>query len=404
MKKLLILIFLILNIRLMLYPITNHPTDSVINVIQSKPVTYPIRFVFMGDNRNSDSIPPGLMGDGDSTFSALRNVIDNIYPSPYFAINNGDFCLDGYRYEYYKYVAMIDSSVVPWLSIRGNHELYADEGPFLYDSIFGDTDFVFDYGNARFIMMSDCQQHPFSDWNAIDYLFTYEQLDWLDSLLSDAYIQNKYPFVFAHVPPYIPGHNTTYCLGYENYYPQPNYELSHTELFTNKLTDYNVLLAGFGHQHFYDRYTYNNVHYIVSGGGGGPLVPPLQSAPYGGSFFHFILFELYEDGTLKGYIYKKGQSNPDPDYNFTYYTGIKDNNILASNDIIIDIINRNDIFYIYSNKLMENIKIIGINGQTILERKLNSRSYQFSIPRNRVYFYIIKTKSSIRKGKIINLK
>jgi len=391
--------FLVLLFPLYLFPLTNHPNSLVISTIQNTSVNYPIRFVLLGDSRNSDSLPPGVAGDGDSVLSTLRNTINSLNPNPDFVIHSGDFCLRGHRYEYYKYEAMIDSCNVPWLTVRGNHELYADEGPFLYDSIFGDSDFVFDYGNARFIFMSDCQQYHTSSNNYIDYLFEIEQIDWLDSLLYDAEINGLRSFVFAHVPPYIPGHNTTYCLGDSNYYPQPNYTESHTELFTNTLSNYGVLLAGFGHQHFYDRYTYNGVHYIVSGGGGGPLVTPLQQAPYGGAFFHFVLFELYQDGTLKGYVYKKGSSVPDTVYDFIYLSGIDNKQRIGRNKIKIETIGKK--FLIRSPSVMQNLKIMSVDGRIVVKENPGSYFYKGFFQNRGIYFYDIKTKYSIYRGKFI---
>ncbi len=399
MKKIL---FLILLFPVYLFPLTNHPNPLVIQNIQNTSVTYPIRFVLLGDSRNSDSIPPGEAGDGDSVLSTLRNTINGLNPSPDFVIHSGDFCLRGHRYEYYRYAAMIDSCNVPWLTVRGNHELYADEGPFVYDSIFGDSDFTFDYGKARFIFMSDCQQYHTSSYNSIDYLFSSSQINWLDSLLSDAHNNGMYSFVFAHVPPYIPNHDTTYCLGDTNYWPKPNYSESHTELFTNALSNYGVLIAGFGHQHFYDRYTYNGVHYIISGGAGGPPVTPLQQAPYGANFHHFVLLELYQDGTLKGYVYREGYSTPDTVYNFTYLSGIKSNNENMGQSHVNAKITGHMLF-ISSEWGIRKVEIIGIAGRMIEKKNINSKNSISIKLKKGVYFYKVTTTRSTDMGKVIVL-
>ena len=384
---------------LYLFSLTNHPNSHVISTIQNTSVTYPIRFVLLGDSRNSDSIPPGEAGDGDSVLSTLRNTINNLNPKPDFVIHSGDFCLTGYRYEYYRYEAMIDSCNIPWLTVRGNHELYADEGPFLYDSIFGDSDFAFDYGNARFVFMSDCQQYHTSSYNSIDYLFATEQINWLDSLLSDAESSGKRSFVFAHVPPYIPNHDTTYCLGdTARYYPK-NFAATNTESFTNALSNYGVLLAGFGHQHFYDRHTYNGVHYIISAGAGGPPVTPLQQAPYGANFHHFVLLELYQDGTLKGYVYKKGSSTPDTIYNFTYLSGIK-TDINGKDEDRIRVETAGRILSVQSRSIIKNITIMSIDGRIVAKENPHADSYKRIFRRKGIYFYNIETEHSIYRGKI----
>ena len=311
MKKLRFLLILSLSC---LYGIKNHPTNLVISRIVNTPVTYPIRFVFLGDSRKSfNSWAP----DADSIFKIAREQIDRLHPL--FVVHGGDFVQHGYRNEYFHFVATIDSSETNFLTVRGNHELYADEGPFMYDSIFGNPDYSFDYGGFRFIVLADCQQD--SDTNQyghyINYLVSTEQLEWLDSLLADARSRGLISFVFAHVPPYQPGHDTTYCLGYSYYRPYPNYARSHTRQFTDMLASYQVPIAFFSHHHFYDRHEYQGVWYVISGGAGAPLYGSLSPPPYGCSCYHFILFELDSSGIIRAKFYRIGEENPDTFYNFT---------------------------------------------------------------------------------------
>ncbi len=399
--------FIIAILPMSAFAITNHPTDSVIAMIQSTPLTYPIRFVFMGDSRNSDSLPPGEFGYADTVFAALRSKINSLYPAPVFTIHGGDFRLHGYRYEFERYVAMLDSFDMPVLSVRGNHELYADDGPFVYDSIFGNPDFVFDYGNARFIFLADCQQYHTTHYNSIDYLLSDEQITWLDSLLSDADSRNLHSCVFAHVPPYLPGHNTDHCLGWSSYYP--DYSGSNTEPFTDTLTYYGVLLAAFSHQHFYDRWTYNDVHYIVSGGAGAPLISALQSAPYGGSFYHFVLFELYEDGTLKGYVYKyneySGEVNLDSTYNFTYLPlEIASRQRTLLKKLNVHIHNNSGVYNLHCDSAIDDLKIVDILGRTVPLKKIDSKNYDFSLLDNGVFFYKVESDGIVKYGKILRVK
>ena len=311
MKKLKILLIFSLSF---LYGIQNHPTDLVISRIVNTPVSYPIRFVFLGDSRKSFNY---WDPDADSIFSIAREQIDQLHPL--FVIHGGDFVQDGYRSEFLHFVEVLDSSQTNFLTVRGNHELYADEGPFMYDSIFGNPDYYFDYGRYRFIILADCQQDSSTNQygHYIDYLISNEQLNWLDSLLADAQSRGLISFVFAHVPPYQPGHDTTYCLGYSHYIPYPNYERSHTQQFTDMLTRYNVPIAFFSHHHFYDRHEYQGVWYIISGGAGAPLYGSLSPPPYGCSCYHFLSFELDSVGIIKAYFYHIGNEIPDPYYSFT---------------------------------------------------------------------------------------
>ncbi len=290
----------------------NHPTSLVLGRITGTPVQYPLRFVFLADSR------PGNGPDADSIFRIAREQINQL--EPLFVVHGGDFVYHGYRAEYSHFVGLVDSFETNVLTVRGNHELYADEGPWMYDSIFGPTDYVWDYGRYRFIVLADCQQNPNSGsyGHYIDYLISWDQLAWLDSLLQDAEARGLISFVFAHVPPYQPGHDTTYCLGYENYYPQPNYEASHTEEFTWLLTQRHVPMAFFGHHHFYDRHEYNDVWYMISGGAGSPLYyQPLSPPPYGCACYHFLLMNLDSLGHLQVEFYHIGTPQPDPYFSFS---------------------------------------------------------------------------------------
>ncbi len=317
--------FLVLIVSLYsgLFAIQNHPTSLVIDRIQNTPVVYPIRFAYVADSRNSfDPSDPS----GDSIFSLIKETINEI--SPVFVIHGGDFLRWGYAWEYSRFVNVIDSFETNLLTVRGNHELYVDEGSYLYDSIFGQTDYYFDYGGYRFIVLADCQQDPRVEPNhtfhRINYLVSEEQLEWLDSLLTESDSLGYWAFVFAHVPPYLRGHNTTSCLGYQYYYPRPNYTLSHTEEFTNLLRDHNVIAAVFGHRHLYDRWEYQDVLYLISGGGGAPLDERLQPPPFGASVYHFLLFELDSTYSMTVKLYEAGSSSPNPHFTFTYSVGISE--------------------------------------------------------------------------------
>lgn len=335
------------------YAVINHPTSLVLSRIESTPVTYPLRFAFIGDSR----MPFGYGPNADSIFAIARQQLDSLHPL--FVIHGGDFVQIGTSAQYSHFVAQIDSFSVNVLTVRGNHEIYADEGPFEYDSIFGPTDYSFDYGIYRFIILADCQQDSTLNYygtHNIDYLVSTDQLNWLDSLLQDAQNRGMISFIFAHVPPYQPGHDTTYCLGYSYYYPRPNYQMSHTQEFTDMLARRHVPVAFFSHHHFYDRHEYNGVLYIISGGGGAPLYsPPLSSPPYGCSCYHFLLFELDSTGVMHAYFYHIGESTPDNYFSFNLdltsvgeYSSSYDNSVSRRFYIVL----RNGQVYDYSKELV----------------------------------------------------
>ena len=324
----------------------NHPVSEVIERIKSREVSYPFRFAFIGDSRKS--FRPGDP-DADSIFRLHLRVLEGLNPA--FVIHGGDFCLRGYRSEYEHFVSMIDSFDVNLLPVAGNHELYAPEGPYMFRKIFQSKicppggfwnhlkafflnpfnvseglrrfsdpcDYYFDYAGYRFIFLVDNHQSPKKSPKGgyyVNYYLSEKQIKWLEKRLKEADSLGLFKVVVAHVPPYIPDHNTKHCLGAPYYYPKPNYEKSHTKEFTDLLAKYHVSLGLFSHQHLYDRYVYDGVTYIVSGGAGAPLKRPLQEAPYGGSFYHIVLFEADSTGFIKGHIYRLGETEPDTTFDF----------------------------------------------------------------------------------------
>ncbi len=273
----------------------NHPTDLVIERIQSRwDGTYPIRFAVMGDNYSINRI-----------FLAMISQIHQIQDSLLFVLMTGDLTAGGDSAGYANYLAVIDTLDVPVVSVMGNHELNAEGGWDRYLEYFGSPDFYFDVGPARFVCLTDCYpaDSAVSGTENVYYKFLPEQLDYLDSLFSD---WDGFKFVAIHSPPYLEGHYTIYTVGGVG--SAPGYEESLTEEFTDLLRDQNVYICFMGHFHTYDRWTphndrYGDVTYIITGGGGASIVPMWPyGPPYGGGIYHFMVMELYEDGTLVGHI------------------------------------------------------------------------------------------------------
>lgn len=295
------------------FPLRNYPTEDVILRLTKSKVSYPIEFVFLADTRPADE----RSRVADSIFALIRRQINTLRPD--FVIHGGDFCLRGTRDEYLKFVKQIDSLEVNLLTVIGNHELYAEEGPFVYDSIFGDTDYYFDYGKYRFIVLADNHQSPKkgkSGYHYVDYYISDSQLDWLLDILRDAKEKNKYPIVFAHVPPYQAGYNTRKVLGWDRYYPKPNLEKSNTIKFTDLLRKYGVKVGFFGHNHIFDRHDYEGITIVISGGGGSPLYKPISDPPTGTAIFHFLLISADSLGNLRVELYPAGADSPDTTYTF----------------------------------------------------------------------------------------
>ncbi len=272
----------------------NHPNSYVIERILARwDGEYPISFCVLGDNYSVCPI-----------FRAILSQIDHLSDSIDFVITTGDHAAGGDSAGYQRYIESIDSIDAPWLTVMGNHEINDSLGWERFHEWFGPPDFFFDLGVARFIALTDCYPAStvVSGTENVYYKFTDEQLDWLEERLAE---WDGYKFVFVHAPPYLSGHITVGVVGGPFY--SPGYDESLTERFTDLLRDYNVYVCFCGHIHCYDRWTphndlYGDVTYLITGGAGAMLTPWIYGAPYGGSFFHFLLVQLYQSGTLVGYV------------------------------------------------------------------------------------------------------
>ena len=87
--------------------------------------------------------------------------------------------------------------------------------------------------------------------------FWEEQTHWLEEDLK-AHQTADYRFVSAHHPPY------TAVASRQGDNP-------HMTALTPMLEKYNVTAGFFGHDHNYQHYLKNGIHYVISGGGGAPL-------------------------------------------------------------------------------------------------------------------------------------
>ena len=273
----------------------NHPNEVAIDRIHARwDGLYPIRFAVVGDNYSVNRI-----------FLAIMNQIHQIQDSLDFVLMVGDLTAGGDSAGYANYLAVIDTFDVPIISIMGNHELNAEGGWDRFIEYFGYPDFYFDVGVARFACLTDCYpaDSAVSGSENVYYKFLPEQLEWLEDILDS---WDGFKFVSMHAPPYLAGHYIISTVG--GIGSAPGYDESLTEQFTNLVRDQGVYACFMGHFHTYDRWTphneqYGDVTYIISGGAGATIVPAWPyGPPYGGGIYHFMIMELYEDGTLVGHV------------------------------------------------------------------------------------------------------
>ena len=373
----------------------NHPNSvSISRAVARWDGTYPIKIIVLGDNANVNRI-----------FLALVSQICAISESVLFVMTTGDHAAGGDSGGYARYLAVIDTLPVPWITVMGNHEIDDSLGWYRFERLFGSPDFFFDVGNYRFVALTDCYPAPapVSLGENVYYKFTHEQLSWLDSVLSS---WSGFAIVFVHVPPYLRGHfpYDLGCVGGWGYSPPRDESL--TEQFTRILRDHNVLACFAGHLHCYDNYTpndtaYGAVHYIITGGAGGPLNPWIYRAPYGGAMYHMLMLELEEDGTIRLHIIRPDTVDDgiiEVTFDSLYEMTLTPSEIFESgNDDgkFLTVYPNPTTGVLNFNRSPGQVEIYNLRGELVYRRNIIGRTVDFAhlnIPNG---VYVVKTRESI---------
>jgi hypothetical protein len=205
----------------------------------------PFRFVAYGDNRTRPDVH--------------QRVVDAIvgHGIPDFVVQTGDLVADGDDSTLWTTFFSIEKSLLRQTAIfpaPGNHEHNSRQ---FYD-IFQETKpyYSFDWGNAHFAVINSDIANV-SKTESARAAFWEEQTHWLEEDLK-AHQTADYRFVSAHHPPY------TAVASRQGDNP-------HMTALTPMLEKYNVTAGFFGHDHNYQHYLKNGIHYVISGGGGAPL-------------------------------------------------------------------------------------------------------------------------------------
>ncbi len=176
---------------------------------------------------------------------------------PDFVLHTGDMVVDGDDSSLWPIFFDIEKDLlrqtVFFLSL-GNHERNTDyfASLFLKDASY----YSFNWGNGHFAVINSDIANAAIGQRAKD-AFWAAQTQWLEDDL-ERNQRAAYRFVIAHHPPF------TAVASRQGQNPQMT---ALTPLFEK----YHVTAGLFGHDHNYQHYLKNGVHYIVTGGGGAPL-------------------------------------------------------------------------------------------------------------------------------------
>lgn len=174
-----------------------------------------------------------------------------------FSIQLGDMVSRGLPHHYARFFDELNAIGVrkPYLTVIGNHDRAHPHGSpdsTMYRSLFGRSNYHFDYGGVRFIALDSSRQRV-----------TPAQLRWL-ALVSRTSLRK---IVFTHMPPVLlklwGGSAAHEMGGFKSGAPE----------FTALMARMGVERVYMGHVHCFGVQDYKGVRYVLTGGGGSPLFP-----------------------------------------------------------------------------------------------------------------------------------
>jgi 3',5'-cyclic AMP phosphodiesterase CpdA len=200
-----------------------------------------------------------VYGDTRTRHDVHRKVINALveHVNPDFVVHTGDLVADGSDSSLWPVFFDIEKELLRhtvFFPSLGNHERNSRD---YYDFFQVTTPYYsFDWGNGHFIVLnSDIGNAASSE--AAKETFWMEQTRWLEEDLR-SHQDAAYRFVFAHHPPF------TAVARRQGDNP-------HMTALTPMFERYRVTAGFFGHDHNYQRYLKNGIHYVITGGGGAPL-------------------------------------------------------------------------------------------------------------------------------------
>jgi len=221
------------------------PAQELSGTFKTAPIgDAPFEFVLYGDNRTR----------ADAHRKVIQAMLAHSHPD--FVVQTGDMVADGADASLWPVFFDIEHDLlrqVAFFPSLGNHEHNASD---YYDFFQAAPYYSFDWGRAHFtIFDSDLANSAATE--TARQAFWKEQTAWLEEDLRRSQGAD-FRFVAAHHPP------MTAVASRQGDNP-------HIAALMPMFEKYHVTAAMFGHDHNYQHYLKNGVHYIIAGGGGAPL-------------------------------------------------------------------------------------------------------------------------------------
>src|SRR5262249_7957676 len=211
----------------------------------------------------------------DAHRSVIASILKNANPD--FVVHTGDLTADGSDTSLWPIFFDIERELlrkVAFYPSLGNHEHHA---PNYAEYMKAKQYYSFDWGQVHCtIIDSDIGSVGSTDSERLT--FWNEQTRWLEADLQAAQ-KADFRFVFAHHPP------MTAVKVRQGDNP-------HMTALEQMLRRYKVAAGFFGHDHNYQHYLKNGIHYVTTGGGGAPLydvrIPPAGITQQVASIENFV--------------------------------------------------------------------------------------------------------------------
>jgi hypothetical protein len=221
-----------------------------------------------------------VFGDTRSRHDVHRRVIEAMlkHGVPDLALNTGDLVANGNDSAMWPVFFDIEKDLLrqtAYFPALGNHERNSRD---FYDIFQVTTPYYsFNWGNAHFIILNSDIGNAATSKSARDAYWA-EQTRWLEEDL-EANQKADYRFLVSHYPPFS---------AVSNRQPENSWVAALVPMFEK----YHISAGFFGHDHNYQHYLKNGVHYVTTGGGGAPLYnvnrPPADILQKVVSIEHFV--------------------------------------------------------------------------------------------------------------------
>lgn len=221
-----------------------------------------VKDITLHPSEKTENFSFAVVGDSRDNPVKFQNILEKIEDfNPLFIIHLGDMVSEGTPEEYNGLNQLIGTSKVPIYTVLGNHDIKG-RGRSHYSKIFGMYYHSFDLGNTHFILLDNAKGD-----------LGQSQLDWLRNDLEK---NNKsVVIVCMHMPAFDPRQGTAHAMT----------DTSDAKALVALFKEFQVDAVYTAHIHSYLADTQDGIRYIISGGGGAPLVQE-------GARYHFILTNI----------------------------------------------------------------------------------------------------------------